>query len=90
MRRRSSHTLGRRAYGSAFRRHEVFALQQLEREHAEEHADARGEEAPFKISRVAGVTERAADQRGEECAEIDAHIKQRKGSIHALIACRIQ
>ena len=51
------------------------------------HADAGGAEA---VVPAGDFAERAGDQRGEECAEIDADIEDRIGAVAARIAGRVE
>ena len=54
---------------------------------AKGHADAGSGKAIVPAELFA---ERAANQRGEECAEIDADIENRKGAVAAAVAWRIK
>jgi len=54
---------------------------------ADQHADAGGTEAVFP---AVGLAEEAADQRGEQRAEVDAGVEQREARIAAWVVVRVQ
>ena len=54
---------------------------------AREHADAGGAEAVVPAEPLA---ERAADERGEERAEVDPHVEDREGAVPPRIARRVE
>ncbi len=43
-----------------------------------------------EIVNVAGVAKSAAHKRGEECTEVDTHVKNRKGTVDTFVPGRVE